>query len=97
MTEPRTRNLGTGDLEEFRQAGHWLVDAIVSSAPTEPVSQYASRSGIISSRRAAANRDGGSAASWWIVLNGRNCRPVVSYSRAAPNRSGDAGAVRASR
>ena len=43
----------------------WVVDALVTSAPISPVSQYASRSGISSRVRAAAScRVRAAAASW---------------------------------
>ena len=53
-----------------------VVEALVCSAPTSPVSQYASRSGIISSVRAASGT--GADSSWYTVLNGRNCSPPTS-------------------
>ncbi|GAA3421348.1 hypothetical protein GCM10018952_67650 [Streptosporangium vulgare] len=56
----------------------WVVEALVSSAPTCPVSQYAIRSGMSSSVAAEASR--GSAASWWMVLNGWRAMPVRAYS-----------------
>ncbi len=52
----------------------WVVEALVSSAPTSPVSQYAIRSGMSSNVEAEASRV--SAASWWMVLNGWRAMPV---------------------
>lgn len=58
-----------------------VVEALVSSAPMSPVSQWVSRSGIISSVRAAANcAPSRAAASWKTVLKGRCCNPVIPYS-----------------
>ena len=40
VSEPFTRELGTGDLEEFRRAGHALVDAVadyLAALPARPV------------------------------------------------------------
>jgi len=42
VSEPFTRELGTGDLEEFRRAGHALVDAVadhLAALPARPVWQ----------------------------------------------------------
>ena len=42
MSGPSTRELGTGDLEEFRRAGHALVDAVadhLAALPARPVWQ----------------------------------------------------------
>jgi aromatic-L-amino-acid decarboxylase len=42
VSEPATRQLGTGDLEEFRQTGHGLVDAVagyLGALPGRPVWQ----------------------------------------------------------
>ena len=42
MSEPSTRELGTGDLKEFRRAGHALVDAVadhLAALPARPVWQ----------------------------------------------------------
>ncbi len=42
VSEPSTRELGTGDLEEFRRAGHALVDAVadhLAALPARPVWQ----------------------------------------------------------
>ena len=62
----------------------WVVEALVSSVPCSPVSQYASRSGISSSRSACANcRVSRAATSWYSVLNGAYCSPVAAYSSAA--------------
>ena len=42
MSEPATRELGTGNLDEFRRAGHELVDAVadhLAALPAQPVWQ----------------------------------------------------------
>jgi len=42
VSELSTRELGTGDLEEFRRAGHALVDAVadhLAALPARPVWQ----------------------------------------------------------
>ena len=62
----------------------WVVEALVSSVPCSPVSQYDSRSGISSSRRVWANwAVERAAASWYSVLKGAYCSPVAAYSSAA--------------
>ena len=48
-----------------RTSSSWVVDALVTSAPTSPVSQYASRSGISSRCRAASNCGVPAAATSW--------------------------------
>jgi hypothetical protein len=70
----------------YRTSNSWVVEALVTSVPAEPVSQYAIRSGSSSIRCAAANCGVSDAAtSWNSVLNGCCARPVVSYRRAAPS------------
>ena len=60
------------------------MDALVISAPACPVSQNASRSGIISRvARPPAETCRAAAASWKIVLIGSCWMPVIAYSSAA--------------
>ena len=67
-----------------RTSYSWVVDAFVTSAPACPVSQRASKSGIISRVRAAASCGvPAEAASWKIVLSGSCWIPVIAYSSAA--------------
>ncbi len=62
----------------------WVVEALVSSVPCSPVSQYVSRSGISSNRSARAScAEPRAAASWYKVLNGAYCKPVAAYSSSA--------------
>jgi hypothetical protein len=69
-----------------------VVEAFVTSAPTAPVSQYASRSGISSSVRAATScAVSRAAASWNTVLNGRCCSPLIRYSSSGPTAACTAG------
>ncbi len=59
----------------------WVVEALVSSVPCSPVSQYVSRSGTINSRFACASWAVERAAvSWYRVLKGAYCNPVAAYS-----------------
>jgi hypothetical protein len=60
------------------------VDALVSSVPCSPVSQYASRAGTSNSRRSAASWPvARAAASWYRVLKGAYWIPVAAYSSGA--------------
>ena len=62
-----------------------VVDALVTSALREPVSRLARKSGM-SSTESASWSLGLSAASWYRVLNGRNCSPFWPYSSANGTR-----------
>jgi hypothetical protein len=62
-----------------RTSRSWVVEALVTSAPTAPVNHRLSRSGTRRSCSAAPScGDPAAATTWYIVLNGRNCSPVVS-------------------
>ena len=57
----------------------WVVEAFVTSAPTRPVSQYPSRSGIIRKLRAASSAGDPIAETSWIsVLIGSSAIPVTA-------------------
>ena len=67
-----------------------VVDAFVVSPVEEPHSALWQRSGIISSRAAAAGRPASACAmSWKTVLNGRNWMPVLAKDRFAFHRGAD--------
>ncbi len=76
-----SRSATSYDQSRVRGSISWVVEALVSSVPCSPVSQYVSRSGISSSRRAWANWAVPLAAtSWYSVLKGAYCNPVAAYS-----------------
>ncbi|CAM5744024.1 hypothetical protein SHIRM173S_04244 [Streptomyces hirsutus] len=69
------------DQSRVRGSINCVVEALVSSVPCSPVSQYVSRSGISSSRLACASWAVPRAAvNWYSVLNGAYCRPVTACS-----------------
>jgi hypothetical protein len=68
-----------------RRSSSCVVDALVTSVPSSPVSQYAMRSGISRSCWATSMTGVPAAAtSWYSVLNGCRCSPVIAYSLSSP-------------
>ena len=62
-----------------------MVDALVTSLASSPLSQYESRSGTSAIRSATAARS--SASSWKTVLIGIVWMPVTAYSSGAGTRA----------
>ena len=99
------------DQSPVRGSISWVVEALVSSVPASPVSQYASRSGM-SSRRWAAARCGGAAGGGELVdgverqvleaggrvqLGGGHASPRPSPPRRRCGRRGSGRGCRAAR
>lgn len=74
----------SADQVRVRGSISWVVEALVSSVPCTPVSQYDIKSGINKSRRAGASWVlSRAAANWYRVLKGAYCSPVAAYSSDA--------------